>query len=281
MAEENQLEQNLSLDQIVFQRRNKAYGAYDLRTSYSGVLTRAMLIGTAIFTLGAVSPLILAKINEEEKVEEVKVKAKIINIEEQPPLEEKKPEPPPPPPPKQEEPPKQEIIRNVVPEPKKDPPKESPPPPVAIQKTTTTGLITQEGEKKPQAPAPPPPAPPAPSGTGAKPAPPAPPSNAIVDNVDENAAYPGGMNALRAFLGDNFDQSAVDSDGGKLTATLRFVVERDGTVSDVQVISKSGNADFDAEATRTVKKLRKWTPGKKDGQSVRSRFTVPFTMVFE
>lgn len=281
MAEENQIEQNPTLDQIVFQDRNKAYGAYDLRTSYPRVLSRAMLIGTVIFTLGAVSPLIFAKMNADDDIDKIKVDANMVNIEEVPPLEEKKPDEPPPPPPPKEEPPKQEIIQNVVPEPKKNPPKETPPPPISVQKETTTGPISQEGEKKPQAYTPPPPPPPPVAGSGVKPAPPAPPSNAIVDKVDVNASYPGGMDALRRYLADNFDGSAMDGGEGKLSANLRFVVERDGTVSDVQVVSKSGNADFDAEAVRVVKKLRKWTPGQKDGQAVRSRFSVPFTMVFE
>lgn len=63
MADDN-LKYDLTLDEIVFENRNKEYGAYDLRTTYPKLLTRSFLIGTAFFLLLAVSPLIYLKIQQ-------------------------------------------------------------------------------------------------------------------------------------------------------------------------------------------------------------------------
>ena len=56
--------------------------------------------------------------------------------------------------------------------------------------------------------------------------------NEIYKDVDQSAEYPGGMGALRKFLGDNFDTSLMEGGEGTLKAKLKFVVEKDGTVSE-------------------------------------------------
>lgn len=276
MAKDN-LNYNPTLDEIVFEHRNKEYGAYDLRSTYSRLLTKSFLIGTAFFLLLAVSPLIYLKIQQMNARDAVEVKADLVNIlEEEPIIEQpKEEEPPPPPPPKEEE--KQEVIQNVVPEPKKAPKIETPPPPITKQLETTTGLQNQEGVKTPTYTPPPPP-----PGTGkVVTAEVKVNTNEVYDSVDQSAEYPGGMSALRRFLGENFDTSLFDGGEGQMTAKLKFVVERDGSVSDVKITQKSGNGEFDNEAIRVVKKLKKWSPGKKNGESVRSYYSVPFTMVIQ
>ena len=104
MAEEN-LNYNPSLNEIVFEKRNKEYGAYDLRTTYPKVLTKSFIIGTAFFILLAVSPLIYLKIQQMNAKDAVEVDAKLMEIlPDQPILEQpKEEEPPPAPPPKEEE----------------------------------------------------------------------------------------------------------------------------------------------------------------------------------
>jgi len=275
MADEN-LKYDLSLDEIVFENRNKEYGAYDLRTAYPKLLTRSFLIGTAFFILLAVSPLIYLKIQQMNAKDKVEVEAELVNIlEEEPILEQpKEEEPPPPPPPK--EPEQQEVIQNVVPEPKKAPKIETPPPPITKQLETTTGLANQEGVKTPAyTPPPPPPS----SGTG-KVAEVKVNTNEVYESVDQNADYPGGLNGVRRFIADNVDTSSMEGEG-QLTVKLKFIVERDGTVSDVRVTQKSGNSDFDSETIRVVKKLKKWTPAKKNGENVRSYYSIPVTMQFQ
>lgn len=280
MADENVYGQNLTLDEIVFENRNKEYGAYDLRHQYPRLLTKSFIIGTALFLLAALSPFIYLTIKNLTAPPKQEVKADLVDIiEEDPIIEQPKEEepPPPPPPPKEEE--KIEVIQNVVPEPVKAPKIETPPPPISKQLETTTGLQNQEGVK---APAYTPPPPPPPTGTKASTVEvKANNPNEIYKDVDQSAEYPGGMGALRKFLGDNFDTSLMEGGEGTLKAKLKFVVEKDGTVSNVTIEEKSPNGDFNSEAMRVVKKLKKWTPAKRNGESVRSYYSVPFTMNFE
>ncbi|GEJ47032.1 MULTISPECIES: energy transducer TonB [unclassified Chryseobacterium] len=280
MADENVYGQNLTLDEIVFENRNKEYGAYDLRHQYPRLLTKSFIIGTALFLLAALSPFIYLTIKNLTAPPKQEVKADLVDIiEEDPIIEQPKEEepPPPPPPPKEEE--KIEVIQNVVPEPVKAPKIETPPPPISKQLETTTGLQNQEGVK---APAYTPPPPPPSTGTKASTVEvKANNPNEIYKDVDQSAEYPGGMGALRKFLGDNFDTSLMEGGEGTLKAKLKFVVEKDGTVSNVTIEEKSPNGDFNNEAMRVVKKLKKWTPAKRNGESVRSYYSVPFTMNFE
>ncbi|PTT35757.1 energy transducer TonB [Chryseobacterium sp. HMWF028] len=279
MADENVYGQNLTLDEIVFENRNKEYGAYDLRHQYPRLLTKSFIIGTALFLLAALSPFIYLTIKNLTAPPKQEVKADLVDIiEEEPIIEQpKEEEPPPPPPPKEEE--KIEVIQNVVPEPVKAPKIETPPPPISKQLETTTGLNNQEGVK---APAYTPPPPPPSTGTKASTVEvKANNPNEIYKDVDQSAEYPGGMGALRKFLGDNFDTSLMEGGEGTLKAKLKFVVEKDGTVSAVTIEEKSPNGDFNNEAIRVVKKLKKWTPAKRNGESVRSYYSVPFTMNFE
>jgi len=280
MADENVYGQNLTLDEIVFENRNKEYGAYDLRHQYPRLLTKSFIIGTALFLLAALSPFIYLTIKNLTAPPKQEVKADLVDIiEEDPIIEQPKEEepPPPPPPPKEEE--KIEVIQNVVPEPVKAPKIETPPPPISKQLETTTGLNNQEGVK---APAYTPPPPPPSTGTKASTVEvKANNPNEIYKDVDQSAEYPGGMGALRKFLGDNFDTSLMEGGEGTLKAKLKFVVEKDGTVSNVTIEEKSPNGDFNSEAMRVVKKLKKWTPAKRNGESVRSYYSVPFTMNFE
>jgi protein TonB len=279
MADENVYNQNLTLDEIVFENRNKEYGAYDLRHQYPRLLTKSFIVGTALFLVAALSPFIYLTIKRLTEPPKQEVKADLVNIIEDEPIIEqpKEEEPPPPPPPKEEE--KIEVIQNVVPEPVKAPKIETPPPPISKQLETTTGLNNQEGVR---APAYTPPPPPPSTGTKAStvevktnnP-------NEIYKDVDQSAEYPGGMGALRKFLGENFDTSLMEGGEGTLKAKLKFVVEKDGTVSAVTIEEKSPNSDFNNEAIRVVKKLKKWTPAKRNGESVRSYYSVPFTMNFE
>lgn len=285
MAEQDLYNDNLSLDEIVFQNRNKAYGAYDLRKTYPRILTKAFVAGTLLFCAMAITPFVVSEIKKIMPKEEVNVKADLIDLTETPEEEEiieEIEETPPPPPPKAEEPPQQEIIQNVIPEPKKEVKVETPPPPISVQKETTTGLINQEGEKKTTYVAPtPPPAPPS-TGTKAATVEAKPPINkeVIHETVEQEAQFPGGSNAFRSKVMENFDGSSMDGGEGTLTTEVTFVVELDGSIT--QIKAKGSNSDFNREAERTIKSIKtKWTPAKIDGQPVRSRFKLPLKMNFE
>ena len=75
--------------------------------------------------------------------------------------------------------------------------------------------------------------------------------------VDVEASFHGGMEAFRAKVSENFDASSMSGDEGLVNATVSFVVETDGTISNIK--AKGSNADFNAEAERTIKKIKgKW-----------------------
>ncbi len=271
--------ENLSLDEIVFQNRNKEYGAYDLRTEYPKLLTKSFIFGTIFFLVAVISPFVYLKIKQMNAADKTEVDANLIEIlPEQPVLEQPKEEEPPPPPPPKEEPEKIEVIQNVVPEPKREPKVETPPPPITKQLETTTGLVNQEGVKKPDFTPPPPPPGPGKVTTAEVKAPVN--TNEVYAEVDQSAEYPGGLGSFRKYVGENIDSSNMEGEG-QLTVKLRFIVERDGSVSDVKVMQKSGNSEFDSEAVSVVKRQKKWKPAKLNGESVRSYFSIPITMQFQ
>lgn len=280
MADETTYKDNLTLDEIVFENRNKEYGAYDLRSKYPKILTKAFIIGTLLFILLAVAPFIVMKIQQMNKEATTEVDAKLVEVlQEDKIIEPEEKEAPPPPPPPKVEPPKIEVIQNVVPEPKRAPKVETPPPPITEQLKTTTGLQNQEGVKAPAYTPPPPP-----PSTGTKvatvEAKPAPSTTEVYTEVEQQADFPGGINSFRTKVSDNFDSGAMEGGEGTLRTEITFVVERDGSLT--QVKATGPNADFNREAERTVKSIRnKWTPAKINGQPVRYRFRLPLTMNFE
>ncbi|MBN9311422.1 MAG: energy transducer TonB [Chryseobacterium sp. 39-10] len=280
MAEENAYNAHPGLDEIVFENRNKEYGAYDLRTKYRSILTKAFILGTVLFCIAAVTPFVIMKIKQMNAKETTEVNAKLIDIipEKDQIIEQPKDEPPPPPPPPKEEP-KQEVIQNVVPEPVKAPKVETPPPPITKQLETTTGLVNQEGVKTPSYTPPPPP-----PSTGTKSqtveVKPQVSETQVYTEVEQLAEFPGGLNAFRGKVNSGFDTSVMSGDEGVVKSEVTFVVERDGSITDVK--ATGSNSTMNAEAVRTVKSIRnKWTPAKINGQAVRYRYRLPLTMQFE
>jgi len=276
MADENIYGQNLTLDEIVFENRNKEYGAYDLRHQYPRLLTKSFIIGTGLFLVTALSPFIYMTIKNMNAEAPKEVNSELMEIIEEDRIIEqpKEEEPPPPPPPVEEE--KIEIIQNVVPEPVKAPKIETPPPPISEQLKTTTGAVAQEGVK---APAYTPPPPPPSTGTKASTAEVKPQvsDTQVYSEVEQTAEFPGGINAFRKKVQDNFDSSAIEGADGVVKGEITFVVERDGSITDIKVNGK--NSDFNSEAVRTVKSIKnKWAPAKINGQTVRYRYRLPLAM---
>ena len=277
--ENDNLNYNPSLDEIVFENRNKEYGAYDLRTSYKKILTRSLVFGTLLFCIAAITPFVVMKIKQLTAPDKTEVDAKLIEIlpDQEKPKDEvlEKDTPPPPPPPKQEE--KIEIIQNLVPEPVKSPKVETPPPPISKQLETTTGTVNQEGVKQTTHVPPPVQAPPKAAAVESK----APSTTEVYESVDQDAEFPGGgLSAFRNKFVENFDTGAMEGGEGTIKATVSFIVERDGSITDIKV--QGGNSDFNQEAIRTVKSIRtKWKSAKINDQPVRQRYKMPLTMNFE
>ena len=94
----------------------------------------------------------------------------------------------------------------------------------------------------------------------------------VVESMPE---FPGGEAALYKFLGENikYPQMAKES-GIQGRVFVTFVVERNGSVTDVRVLRGIGGG-CDEEAVRVVQNMPSWTPGKQRGKAVRVQYNLP------
>ena len=111
----------------------------------------------------------------------------------------------------------------------------------------------------------------------AQPEPPKEEETKVFDVVEVMPSFPGGDAALQQYLGKNIKYPVVAEENGvQGRVVLTFVVERDGSISDIKVV-RSVDPSLDKEATRVVKSMPKWIPGKQNGSAVRVKFTLPVT----
>lgn len=98
----------------------------------------------------------------------------------------------------------------------------------------------------------------------------------IAKVVDELAQFPGGMDALRAFIAENIDLNMID---GTSKVSLKFVVDTDGNISSVVVTRNTGDCEScEKAAIKVVKSMPKWTPGKVNGEPVKSYYRLPINI---
>ena len=95
----------------------------------------------------------------------------------------------------------------------------------------------------------------------------------IHDVVEDPPHFPDGNAALMGWLSENI-QYPPSGDGVQGRVILSFVVEPDGSISNIQVI-RSVTPDFDKEAVRLVKAMPKWVPGRQNGEAVRVKYNMP------
>ena len=99
--------------------------------------------------------------------------------------------------------------------------------------------------------------------------------NKIFEVVEQQPQFPGG--SVNGWLADHIKYPVVAAENGLSgRVVVQFVVERDGSVSQVRVV-RGVDPSLDKEAQRVISSMPKWIPGKQNGQAVRSRFTVPVT----
>jgi protein TonB len=111
----------------------------------------------------------------------------------------------------------------------------------------------------------------------AEPEPPKVEETKVFDVVEEMPQFPGGQAALLEYLAKNIKYPVVAEENGvQGRVIVTFVVERDGSITDVKVV-KSVDPSLDKEAARVVKSMPKWQPGKQNGSAVRVKYTVPVT----
>ena len=111
----------------------------------------------------------------------------------------------------------------------------------------------------------------------AQPEPPKEEETKVFDVVEQMPSFPGGPSALMQYLSSNIKYPVVAEENGvQGRVVCTFVVERDGSITDVRVI-RSVDPSLDKEAVRVVKSMPKWIPGKQNGSAVRVKYTVPVT----
>jgi protein TonB len=249
---------------IVFEGRNKIYGAYELRKSNSKTTIKALIIGSVIFAFAVAAPLIASFLPDSSE-EDANKDIKIATVKLPPKKEEVKPNQPPPPPP----PPKVDQVKFVKPVVAKANEVTEDPPKIEDLKDKKVGSETIKGD------------PDAvltvdePVGTG---------TAAVVeeDNQVYNTAgievkpdFPGGIEKFYKFVGNNYKTPEEEGLKGKVYVT--FVVEKDGSLTDIKVLRDIGYGTG-AEAIRVLKKCPRWTPGEQNGKKVRVLYSLPITI---
>jgi periplasmic protein TonB len=255
--------QSADILDIIFDGRNKEYGAYDLRKTYNKRMTKA-LVGTVLIILLAFLGNILANNVNKGKTELIVQDVSLENVQQ----EEKKPEPPPPPPPPKQEPPKVEITKFTPPKIVKDEEVKEEDEIKEVEKLEDTkiGTINQEGAKDDGIVAPP-----VETGTGVVEAPKKEEDYDKVFTVVQNPAeFPGGLPAWAKYLERNLNRDLPVENGappGKYTVVVSFIVAKDGTISDVVAENDPGYGTK-AEAVRVITRGPKWKPALQNGRNV-------------
>ncbi len=259
---------------LLFEDRNKAYGAYDLRRTYTKRLTIA-LICTAFIALLALGGSFMSS---SAKKHAGKIKVTDIKLEDIRQEEEEKMEPPPPPPPPPVEPPKVEMTKFTPPKIVEDEEvkEEEIPPETKELETTKIDIVSQEGikdiglapvivdegkkvieEKKEED------------------------ENKVFEKVEVEASFKGGEREWRRYLERNLDPEVPINNGapeGTYTVVVQFIVDKEGKISDVRSLTKHGYGMED-EAMKVIRKGPDWVPALQNGRHVKAYRKQPITFV--
>lgn len=253
---------SIQWDDIVFESRNKSYGAYVIRSSYGKHVAIASLITLLIMGFVLAYPSISKFFSKDEDTTDQSLKSvKYTDLAPPPPIDKNVP-----PPPKLDVPPPVKTIIKFLP-PKvtdKEVQEEEEMPTQEEVKQNDVGAENIEG-------------------TG----------DIVFDEpvqevlkeesdedvvfmvVEQPAEYPGGLDAMMKFLVKNMKYPAIarrmSVEG---SVFVSFVVDKEGKISDPQVI-KGISTECDQEALRVIKLMPPWKPGKQNGRAVKSRFVLP------
>lgn len=252
----------LKWEDIVFEHRNKGYGAYDIRNKYGKHVAVAALIALVVVAFVLAYPSIAEWIKGQQEAEVKDLKTvKYTDLAPPPPIDKNVP-----PPPKLDVPPPvKKIIKFLPPKvTEKEVVEEEEMPTIEEVKQNDVGPENVEG-------------------TGevifdepvAEVAKPESDEDVVFMVVEQPAEFPGGMEAMMKFLQKNMKYPAVARRMGiEGSVFVSFVVDREGKISDLQVI-KGISAECDQEAVRVIKLMPSWKPGKQNGRAVKSRFVLP------
>ena len=248
---------------MVFEGRNKAYGAYVLRKENPKMTLVALLIGASVFAALLALPM-LDFGSDNEEVEETVTMVDMANIP--PPVEEVKPllPPPPPPPPA----PKIDEVKFVKPKVVEKEKVVEEIKTIEELKDKNVGAKDIKGRDDGKIVID------MPSGEGDKDV------KIVEDNTVYNAVevrpdFPGGIQKFYDFVGKNYRAPEEDIKG---KIFVQFVVEKDGSLTDIKVVRDLGYGTG-AEAIRVLKKSPKWKPGIQNGRAVRVLYSLPISIV--
>ncbi|OCX53774.1 energy transducer TonB [Mucilaginibacter sp. PPCGB 2223] len=253
---------------VVFAGRNQAYGAYELRRENPRNTNRALVIAIAAFIFLLATPTIANWIKHFVPKADVPVKVTEVNLLPPPPLEQKKVIPPP----------VHEAPRPHTTEIRFPPPVVRPDPEVREQDPPTEKQLVDAnpGQRNLKGDAD------APIDLDEK------HGNSEVRNVVEatdsdepfkaveiNPEYPGGEAAFGKFLQKNIHYPSIAKENGiQGKAYIQFIVERDGSLTDIKSLRDPGSG-LGEEAIRVLKMSPHWKPGIQNGKPVRVQYTIP------
>ncbi len=247
--------------EMVFDGKNKSYGAYDLRKKSPKMTAMALLVGTAFFAIAIAAPQILGSIFDSLGNDDSSLDKKIVTIK-LPPKEKveeiiEKPKPPPPP---------VDQVKFVKPEIAKADQVTEDPPKIKELENKITGDQDLKGDDT------------------------APiiiekPSDGPVEEdpetlynsagVEVSPEFPGGINKWYSFLKNNVRQiEDEDFKGGQVI--VQFVVERDGSLTDIKVLRDVGFGTKD-DAIKLFNRSPRWTPAEQNGKKVRCTYVQKIT----
>lgn len=258
---------------LVFQYRNKEYGAYQLRQESTKTSIMALFMGILLLISALSIPVILSYFNPENKITIPELTNTLVNVTdiiipnqlreiEKPVLPEVKTQ-------NAEVPIQSDQLVN----------------PVIVQaqlanqniakntdNTTITNTSTEGTATIGINPT-------SSSGIGTATDTPIDPGNTIVatTTLDKLPEFPGGINKFYTYVGNNFEKPDVDS-GSTMKVYVSFVIEKDGSMTDIQVKRDPGYG-LGKEAIRVLKSLKtKWSPGMIGSKPVRTAYNLPITV---
>lgn len=279
MKHQNQ-NQEFRFNEVLFEHRNKEYGAYALRNESDRILTKALFIGVSLMAAVSITPFAISAFKGPETTEDGGyVLPPPVIIPDDPVAPPVKLDPV-----KPVAPPSTKTFDSTIPIPSKDAPDNVVKDP--IPDDAKAGLINNFKAAPADNNVYVPPTIPTGNGPVISTTPPTIPEtvdkNKIETELSVEANFVGGIDSFRNKVMNKFDSSGFE-EGELMKTSVTFIVEKDGTISGVK--ANGTNTDFNNEAIRTIKMISKdgkWIPAKnKQGESVRSYFKFPISMKFD
>ena len=259
---------------IIFDGKNKQYGAYDLRKTYNSRLKNAVIITISLVLLALLGTILSDYISKNSKVEIEVLDTQMAEVKKN----DAPPPPPPPPPPKAPPPPEINQVKFTPPKIVKDEEVKEDEKIEEIKEDQVISTKTVESDNKTQIVAPV-----EDKGTQVVEAPKTDDEDKIFTKVENEAQFPGGTAAWVRYLQKNLNANTPVDNGarsGTYQVIVKFIVSKDGSISDVQPETKHGYG-MEEEAIKIIKRGPKWTPALQNGRNVNAYRRQPITFVVE